>query len=138
MKRFLFDTNVVLDVLLDRKPHVEASTAAWVLVESGCAEGFLAVHAATTLHYLIRKEKGAAETRRILMAILRVFAVAAVDSAVTREALDLPLSDFEDAVTATAARHAKCDYIITRDPKGFRGAAVRSVTPEMAVALSSS
>jgi hypothetical protein len=34
----------------------------------------------------------------------RVFAVAAVDSAVIQEALQSPLPDFEDAVTAAAAR----------------------------------
>jgi len=37
MKRILFDTNVVLDVLLDRQPHVEASAAAWAAVETGIA-----------------------------------------------------------------------------------------------------
>jgi hypothetical protein len=37
MRRVLFDTNIVLDVLLDREPHVEASAAAWAAVESGAA-----------------------------------------------------------------------------------------------------
>ncbi len=55
MKRVLFDVNVVLDVLLDRKPHADASAAAWAAVETGTAEGFLAAHAVTTIHYLIRK-----------------------------------------------------------------------------------
>ena len=30
----LFDTNVVLDVLLDREPHYRASAAAWAAVEN--------------------------------------------------------------------------------------------------------
>jgi hypothetical protein len=62
--------------------------------------------------------------------MLKVFGVAAVDSAVIQEALHLSFSDFEDAVTAAAARLAGCDYIVTRDPKGFRGSPVRSLTPE--------
>ena len=49
MKRALFDVNVVLDVLLDRKPHVEASAAAWAAVETGAAQGLLAAHAVTTI-----------------------------------------------------------------------------------------
>ena len=82
MKRVLFDTNVVLDVLLDRQPYVEASSAAWAAVESGISEGMLAAHAVTTIHYLVRKEVGNIKARRIISAILRVFRVAAVDGAV--------------------------------------------------------
>jgi predicted nucleic acid-binding protein len=135
MKRILFDTNVVLDVLLDRQPYVEASAAAWAAVETGIAEGMLAAHAVTTIHYLVRKERGNARASRIVSAILRVFGVAAVDGAVVQEALQLPFSDFEDAVTAAAARLAGCEYIVTRDPKGFRGSPVRSLTPEAVTPL---
>jgi predicted nucleic acid-binding protein len=135
MKRILFDTNVVLDVLLDRQPYVEASAAAWAAIETGIAEGMLAAHAVTTIHYLIRKEKGNAKATRIVSAILRVFGVAAVDGAVVREALQLPFSDFEDAVTAAAARSAGCEFIVTRDPRGFRGSPVRSLTPEAVTPL---
>lgn len=135
MRRVLFDVNVVLDVLLDRKPHAEASAAAWAAVETGMAEGLLAAHGVTTIHYLIRKETGAAKAKGTLSAILKVFGVAAVDGAVIQEALQLSGSDFEDAVTAAAARRARCDYIVTRDPKGFRGSPVRSLTPEAAAPL---
>ncbi|HYL37356.1 MAG TPA: PIN domain-containing protein [Bryobacteraceae bacterium] len=108
MKRVLFDINVVVDVLLDRKPYAEASTEAWALVETGVVEGFLAAHAVTTIPYLVRRQLGAAEAKRLLAAILSVFDVAAVDARVIQEALRLPCSDFEDAVTAAAARLAGC------------------------------
>ena len=79
MKRILFDVNVVLDVLLDRKPHAAASAAMWGAVETGAAEGLLAAHAVTTIDYLARKDIGSAKTREILSAILRVFGIAPVD-----------------------------------------------------------
>jgi predicted nucleic acid-binding protein len=135
MKRILFDTNVVLDVLLDRQPYVEASAAAWAATERGIWEGMLAAHAVTTIHYLVQKERGHVKARRIMAAILRVFGVAAVDAAVIQEALQLPLPDFEDAVTAAAARLAGCECIVTRDPKGFRGSPVRSLAPEAVTPL---
>jgi predicted nucleic acid-binding protein len=135
MNRILFDTNVVLDVLLDRQPHVEASAAAWAAVEAGSAEGMLAAHAVTTIHYLVRKEMGNAKASRVVSAILKIFGVAAVDGAVIQEALQLSFSDFEDAVTAAAARSAGCNCIVTRDPKGFRGSPVRSFTPEAVMPL---
>jgi predicted nucleic acid-binding protein len=135
MRRVLFDTNVVLDVLLNRPPHADASAAVWSAVETGLAEGVLAAHAVTTVHYLIRKKRGNAGARRALSSLLRVFQVAAVDGPVIQEALQLPFSDFEDAVTAAAARSAGCDYILTRDPKGFRESPVRAMTPEAAMPL---
>jgi predicted nucleic acid-binding protein len=135
MKRVLLDVNVMLDVLLDRQPHSEASAAVWSEVETGGAEGFLAAHAVATLHYLLAKEMGATRAKRAIVAILGVFRVAAIDSAVIREALELPGSDLEDAIAAVAARVAHCDYVVTRDPKGFRGSPVRPLTPEAVLPL---
>lgn len=135
MRRILFDTNVILDVLLDRQPFAEASAAAWLAVESGIAEGMLAAHAVTTIHYLLRKEQGNVKAKRILSGILRVFEVAPVDGAVVNDALQLAFSDFEDAVTASAARAAGCECIVTRDPKDYRGSPVRSLTPDAVIPL---
>jgi predicted nucleic acid-binding protein len=135
MRKVLFDTNVVLDVLLDRKSHGEASAAAWAAVETGRAEGILAAHAVTTIHYLVRKETGNVRAKGILSAILKVFGVAVVDAGIIQEALQSPISDFEDAVTVAAARVAGCEYIVTRDPKGFRGSPVRPITPEAVIPL---
>ena len=130
MRHTLVDTNVVLDVLLDRHPHAAGSAAVWAAVEAGVSKGFLAAHAITTIHYLVRREMGIAKARGTISAMLRVFEVAAVDGAVLQEALRLPMSDFEDAVTAAAAQVAGCDFIVTRDPKGFRGSPIRALTPE--------
>ena len=135
MKRVLVDANVVLDVLLDRQPHAKASAAVWTAIETGRSEGLLAAHAVTTIHYLIRKELGSARAKRTISAMLRVFRVAAVDGPVLLDALELPMADFEDAVTAAAAGLAGCDFIVTRDPKSLRGAPIRHLTPEAAAAL---
>src|SRR5215813_3259858 len=121
MKRVLADVNVVLDVLLDREPYAKASAALWALVETRMVEGLLAAHAVTTIHYLVRKEQGTASARKTIARMLRVFGIAAVDKDVLADALDLPGADFEDAITASAARLAGCDLIVTRDPKGFKG-----------------
>ena len=102
--------------------------AAWAAVETGVWEGMLAAHAVTTIHYLIRKEMDSSKARRTVSAILGVFGVAAVDGAVIQEALGLTL-------TAAAARLAKCEYIVTRDPRGFRGSPVRALTPEAVTPL---
>ncbi|MFN0168771.1 MAG: PIN domain-containing protein [Bryobacteraceae bacterium] len=135
MTKVLIDTNVILDVLLDRHPHIIASAAVWAAVEAGRAEGVMAAHAVTNLYYLIRKDRGLTTANRMLSLILRVFGVATVDAAVIHDALNSTAPDFEDSVTASAAKLAGCVLIVTRDPKGFRGSAVPALAPEAATVL---
>ena len=134
MRRVLIDINVVLDVLLDRKPFADSSSAVWAAVEHGEAEGLLAAHAVTTLHYLNARSVGARTARATTEALLSVFNVAGVDEAVLSSALALGWADFEDAVTAAAARRAKCDAIVTRNPRDFARSPVRVLAPSEAVA----
>ena len=106
MKRLLFDVNIVLDVLLDRKPFTDNSSAAWAAVENADAAGMLSAHAVTTLHYLNARAVGPRQAMQTTEALLSVFEIAPVDEAVLRSAAALDWKDFEDAVTA--ARRAAC------------------------------
>lgn len=133
--KVLLDANVILDVLLERQPHFAFSRALWAAIEGGAGEGLLAAHALTTIYYLASLRHGKIHARRTTEAVANVFQVAAVDQSVIDEALRLPFTDFEDAVTAAAARAAKCDFIATRDPKDFRNSRVRALKPEAIVPL---
>ena len=135
MRKVLVDTNVIMDVLLSRRPHKEASAAVWEAIETHAAVGLLSAHAVTTIHYLYEKAEGPAKARQAVAGLLRVFGIAAVDRNVIQDAWDRSIDDFEDAVTASAALHAGCSLIVTRDPKGFRGSQVRCLTPEAALPL---
>jgi predicted nucleic acid-binding protein len=135
MKRLLVDTNVALDVLLGRRPHVEKSIAIWAAIETGRSEGFLAAHAITTIHYLLQRELGRVKAKQLVALILGVFRVGTVEGSVIEQALRLRISDFEDAVTAAAALASGCEFIVTRDPKGFRGSPVRVLGPEAALPI---
>ena len=134
MNRILLDANVVLDVLLDRRPHVDASSAVWTAIESGRVRGFLSAHAVTTLHYLNARVVGARVACEATDALLSVFEVATVDEGVLRMALGLGWPDFEDAVTAATAQRARCSAVITRNPADFKRSPVRVMAPAEAAA----
>jgi predicted nucleic acid-binding protein len=135
VKRFLVDVNVVLDVLLDRKPHVHASSMVWWAIEEGRVEGLLSAHAITTIHYLNTRAVGGRMAQQTTDALLTVFGVATVDELVVRSANALGWKDFEDAVTAASAHRAKCAGIITRNPGDFKGSPVPVLTPVEACAI---
>ena len=130
MKRVLYDTNVLLDVLLNRDPHVKASAAALDLVAQGKVEGYVAGHAVTTIAYLVQREKDAAEARKTVAHLLSRLRVAPVTDSSVRVALALEFADLEDAVCAASAEEAACTAIVTRNPKHFRRSDVPAMLPE--------
>ena len=84
---------LLLDVLLDREPHAESSSAVWRVIEEGRVEGLLPAHAVTTIYCLLRSGVPSQKTARQAMAsLLRVFKVAPVDNA--SDPIYLELVDF--------------------------------------------
>jgi predicted nucleic acid-binding protein len=129
--RILFDTNVILDFLLDRQPF--NVTAAWLVneVDLGRLEGFLGATTITTLYYVARcAPRPDREVRSTIRALLTLFKVAPVNEAVLQQALGAPLNDFEDAVLQEAARLVGAEGIVTRNPHDFRQATLQIYTPE--------
>jgi predicted nucleic acid-binding protein len=137
--RILFDTNIILDVLLERIPHVTLSARLWNAMERERAVGLVAAHAVTTIHYLVAKERGKPYAARCIPQMLSIFEVAMVDDRIVRSAMRAAFQaipgDFEDAVAVAAGEAARCDLIVTRDPKGFRHSQVLAVEPPEALRL---
>ncbi len=118
--KILFDTNFILDVLIDRKPFSEAASQLLSLVERGEVSGIICATTVTTIHYLSTKILGKNKSQHQIANLISLFEIAAVNRAVIEEALTSNFSDFEDAVIYQAARHAGAEAIVTRDPKGFQ------------------
>jgi predicted nucleic acid-binding protein len=133
MRRVLYDTNVLLDVVAAREPFVRVSSAALDLVARGRVEGFVAGHAVTTIAYLLQRELGAKPARAALRLLLSKLKVAPTTDAGVRQALALELGDFEDAVCVTSALEAGCSVIVTRNPQHFRKAGLPALLPEALV-----
>ena len=128
--KILFDTNIILDVLLDRKPF---STVASELLSSAVNKelsGYLCATTITTIHYLMTKSMGAARSKKSLTTLLSFLEIAPVTKQVLVDALSLNFPDYEDAVIHEAARHAGAFGIVTRDPKGFSQSKLRIFTPD--------
>ena len=123
--RVLFDTNVVLDVLLDRQPHAIAASRVMVYVEQGRIAGLLCATSVTTSHYLATNAVGTAPAKKHLRTLFSLFEVAPVGLVALLDALHMKFGDYEDAVLHEAARHSGATGIVTRDQKGFVNATMR-------------
>jgi predicted nucleic acid-binding protein len=136
--RVLLDTNVVLDVLLDREPFVDDSAAVFAWVEGGALTGLLCATTLTTLACLAGKTVGKAQATRHIRQLMSLFEVAPVTRAVLDAALASKAADFEDAVLAEAAQQAGAQAIITRNLRDFAHSPVRAHTPAQWLAMHSS
>lgn len=127
--KVLIDTNVVLDVLLDRQPFSGAALSIFALVEKPKIEGFLCATTVTTVDYLLGQALTAADARRALQKLFDLFEIAPVNRPVLERALRSRIADFEDAVIEQAAKSAGVDAIVTRNGKDFRKSSVPVFDP---------
>lgn len=120
MKHYLVDTNVVIDMLLNRE-DADAACA----VFDGAERGEYALHICalsfTTMFYSLRKILTREQRIEALMLLSDALEVSLVDHDVIDMALKSGWKDFEDAVQNFAAiMDPEVTAIITRNVKDFK------------------
>jgi len=118
--KVLFDTNIVLDVLMDRPPFSDAAAALFSKVEDGTIIGYLCGTTITTVYYLASKAVGPVRAQKEVRKLLSLFEIAPVNRPVLESALTADFNDFEDAVIHEAACHVGADAIVTRNQKDYK------------------
>lgn len=109
-----FDTNVLLDTILNR-PGREDALRLMLAVSEEKITGVVSANSITDLYYLARKGIGDQAAREAIFDVLSMFDVAPVDGDACSMALNTPMSDYEDAVLAICAAREEADYIATGD-----------------------
>ena len=129
--RLMIDTNIVLDVLLEREPFYDQSKAVLDLCEQKTIYGFISASTATDIFYLIRKALGSTdEAYKALGHILDIVKVLTVTNEDVNAAFLKKAKDFEDCLLATCAMSNKCDGIVTRNEKDFTTFGIKLYSPE--------
>lgn len=128
--KVLFDTNVILDHLLNRKPFSRIAGELIGMVENGAVIGVLGATTITTIYYLCAKEQGVKKAQKITEMLLSMFEIAPVNRLVLFNAVSAQFSDYEDAVLHEAGMHIGAQAIVTRDMKGFNFSKIATYTPE--------
>jgi len=134
--RVLIDTNIVLDVLLARRPFVESASRVFALVEQSRIEASLCATTVTTIDYLLTQSLSRDEGRQALRGLLELFEIAPVNRSVIEKALRGKIEDFKDAVLEQAGCLVGAEAIITRNTKDFRKSSIKALDPtELLLAL---
>ncbi|GAP96122.1 type II toxin-antitoxin system VapC family toxin [Leptolyngbya sp. NIES-2104] len=135
--RILIDTNVILDLLLEREPFVETAIALFEQIEQGNLEGSISSSypqgvAATTItnvFYIIRKTEGREVALVAIRQLLIGLQFCTVDRQTVENALSFGLKDFEDSIQLACATLNQLDGIVTCDQKDFMGSNLPIYSP---------
>ena len=128
--KLLIDTNVLMDALSEREPFFENAVKIFSLCSDSQADGYFAMHTASTLFYILRKYKSEKEVRKDIYDVCRIFKIAYADQeAVIRAIQNEDFRDFEDCLQAECAKAVGAEYIVTRNTDDFSESPVPAVTP---------
>lgn len=136
MKHFFLDTNIVIDVLTDRKPFSELGQQLFDLSLKEKLKLSISSLSYTTIYYYIRKSTGSHKNAiTILKELEAIVRPLNVSKKMIHKALHSDFNDFEDSVQYFTALSVNCDGIITRNPKDFKSSSLLIFSPEEALAL---
>ncbi len=129
----LLDTDVIIDVALDRRPHSGPASELLGRLERGQESAFIAWHTVSNFYYLVAPSRGGLSTRDFIVELTRFVAVATTDTEAVRYAAALPMTDFEDALQVAAARACGAQRIVTRNVKDYERSPIRAISPQEAL-----
>lgn len=130
MKKVFVDTDVVLDLLLERAPFFLRSAELFSLAHRRGVAIHLSAVTFSTLYYFLRKYKGAAHARAKLTGLRSIVTVLPTDAMIVDQAIASRFADLEDAIQYYTALGADMDVLVTRNTADFKQAELPVKTPE--------
>jgi len=128
--KVLIDTNVALDILLNRIEFYSNSVGVFVMAEKKLVTGYISASAITDIFYIAQRKLGKKPVKEAVKTMLQVFYPATVTDDNIYQALDLEWDDFEDSVQYIVGEGLSVDYIVTRNTQDFARGSIPAVTPE--------
>lgn len=124
----LIDTNILLDVLLERSEFFTDSSNIWKLCET-VATGYVSALSIANLVYIMRKKLNPEKTEAVINQIRMIFEFTDLSVADINLASRMEWDDFEDAIQSATASRIHADYIVTRNVRDFSDSKVMAFTP---------
>ena len=131
MKKVFLDTNIIVDLIADRKPFSKYSIEIFKKAEEKKIKLFTSSHSIATTHYLLKKYLEEKILRDVLYNLLDYVTVIPIDTDVLKKGLRSKHKDFEDSIQILCASSVeKIDCIVTRNIKDFRDSEILVLTPD--------
>lgn len=126
----LLDTDVLIDVALERHPHSGPASKLLDRIERGAESACMAWHTVSNFHYIVAPLYSAADSREFIVELTRFVSVANTGTEGIRYAAALPMADFEDAMQVAAARACGARHIVTRNVRDYARSPIPAMSPQ--------
>lgn len=131
MQHIFVDTNILIDLLSDRRPFSKFAIEIFDLASKNKIKLYTSSHSFATTHYLLKKYIKEQELRKILYSLLDFIEIIPIDIAIIKKSLLSNHDDFEDAIQILAAHSVKkLDFIVTRNVKDFKKSEIIALPPD--------
>ena len=131
MKKVFVDTNIIVDLIADRRPFSKFAIEIFTKAEDKKFKLYTSSHSIATTNYLLKKYIEEKELRNVLYNLLDFIQVIAVDLDLIKKGLKSKHKDFEDAIQMLCAYSIeKMDCIVTRNIKDFRDCEIPVLSPD--------
>ena len=127
--KVLIDTNVILDVLCNRKMFVEDSLKIFKLSETKQIDGYISALSIVNIIYIMRKELSHINVKKILDMLSHIFNIIELNEQDLMEACNLQFNNYEDGIHCNQASRIKADYIITRNIIDYKNSVIKTISP---------
>lgn len=127
--KVLIDTNIILDVLCNRKEFVEDSAKIFKLCEVKKLTGYVSALSIPNIVYIMRKELKPEEIKTVLEKLALIFEIVDLKADDLKRASRLNFADYEDAIQSAQASRIKASYIVTRNIKDYHASKVVAIKP---------
>ncbi len=127
--KILIDTNVILDVLCNRRDFVDDSLKVFKYCEANQITGCISALSIPNIVYIMRKELDSEKIKEILTTLTSIFTVVDLRESDLLKAADMDFSDYEDALQSVCAARAKVNFIVTRNIKDFKNSTIPATKP---------
>lgn len=129
MKRIFIDTNVIIDVLMQRDGYL-SSAKVLALAKREDVSLVVSVLTMANVAYILRKTLRGEDFYREMKKLAHLLIVEDTTNGHFSLALELQSKDFEDALQYYCAISNQCEVIVTRNKKDFSFSTISVVTPE--------
>jgi len=130
MTDLFVDTDVIIDFLIDRKPHSRETAVIFTLAEQKKLKCFASSLTFGNLYYVLRKFESHNKVISKLESLSKILGILKVDEQTIKDALTSGFHDFEDSIQYFSALESKkIDVIITRNTKDYKKSDIPVLTP---------
>lgn len=127
-RRLLFDTNILLDALVEGRPQSREAWAVLKRCNGGGDMGLVTSGSLKDVYYVLGRNGREAAAREAIGLLADLLVIVPVGAEECDLALHAGETDFEEGLVRAAVELNDVDFILARDAHAFKRSRVRTVT----------